>query len=230
MKVHALPIITLILTSSSVQAQNGFEPTMNPMAYMNPATMMAPMNAMVPMMAAPMGYMNPNAMMAPVSAMAPMVAAPMGMTNPNALMYLMATMTPMISAVMGMMNQATMMNPMTMMPMPQQVPVPSYGVLAYGMPATSAPGAYMPFFPAMPTPQPVTSSQAPAPNMFDPSAWMKMFPNSVPPAITASAAPASITGPGPAVPAVAHKQVKKTHHPRPHHHTTTKSDKPVESK
>ncbi|MGA7179797.1 MAG: hypothetical protein WBX11_09475 [Thiobacillaceae bacterium] len=212
MKVHALPIITLILASSSVQAQNGSKQMMNPIPYANPNTMMAPANGMAPMMAAPMGYMNPNTMMNPAT-----------MINPMAIM-----LAPMLPVVMGMMNLATMMNQMAMMAVPPQAPATNHSVPAYGMPATPAQGAYMPFFPAAPAPQQVTSSQAPVPAMFDPSAWIKMFPNSVPPTTAASPALASAAQPGPAAPAPAHKQMKKTRH---HHHAKKESsDKPAEAR
>jgi hypothetical protein len=131
------------------------------------------------------------------------------------------------------MNPATMMNPMAMMPTPAQ-------------------GAYMPFVPATPAPQQATSSQASVPNLFDLSAWMKMFPNSIPPATGASPAPALAAEPspapagpagpevapapalaaepGPAAPEVAPKKVKKTHHRRPHHQAKKMPDKPAETK
>jgi hypothetical protein len=200
MKVHALPIITLILASSSVQAQNGSGPLINPITNTNPNAMMTPTNGTGPMMAAPMGVMNPMAIL----------------------------LAPMLPVVMGMMNLAAMLNQVSMMAMPPQTPAANHGVPAYGMPATPAQGAYMPFFPTIPAPQQVTSSQAPVPTMFDPSAWIKMFPNSIPPTTAASPALASAAEPGHAAPAPAHKQVKKTHH---HHHAKKeKSDKPAEGK
>ncbi|MGA7179345.1 MAG: hypothetical protein WBX11_07170 [Thiobacillaceae bacterium] len=208
MKVYALPIITLVLASSSVQAKNGSEQMMNPITYANPNTVMAPTNGTGPMMAASMGYMNPNTMLNP-----------------------MAILAPMLSAVMSLMNLAAMMNQMTMMAAPQQAPASNYGVATYGMPATSAQGAYMPFFPATPASQQVTSSQAPATNMFDPAAWIKMFPNSIPPTTAASPALASAAGPGPAATAKAHKRAAKArHHRRPRHHARKMSDKPAEGK
>jgi hypothetical protein len=217
MKVRTLPIISLILASSTVQAQYGLEPMMNPMTYMSPAvmgmmmnpnTMMAPMNTMAPMMAAPMTYMNASTMMAPpIGTMKPAI-----IIDPATVTMMMNMMAPMISAAMRAMSQ--------------QAAVPPYGIPAYGMPATPAQGRYMPFFPTIPMPQQATSSKAPAPTMFDPSAWIKMFPNSIPPANAASASGAE---PGAAAPVPAPKQVKRSHHHR-HHAKKGKSDKPAEGK
>ncbi len=86
MKVHVLPIITIILAGSAVQAQDGSGSMTTPVTNMNPAawisptgttapTMAAPPNTMAPMIAAPAGTMAPM-MAAPADTMAPMMAAP----------------------------------------------------------------------------------------------------------------------------------------------------------
>lgn len=113
MKVRALAIITFFLASSSVQAQDGSESMMNPMADMNPATIMAiPMKMMAEMMFIPMKMM------------AELMAVPMNM------------MEGVMAAPNAMMNPASVMNPMTV---PQQTPASSYVVPAYGSHGVPAP-------------------------------------------------------------------------------------------
>jgi hypothetical protein len=223
MKVHALPVLTLILASGSVQAQNGYEPMMNPMAFMNPTGMFNPLTMLTPMLGAgmmpnPQQFTNPylNPYMNPTGGMGNSFMNPMGGMGNSYLMPPQVT-------------PAQSPSFFSMMPFPQQAPAQGYGVPAYGGPAGPAPspsffpmmpfpqqapaqgygaptgptqGGFMPFFPAAPAPQQATAAptptpQPPAPNMFDPSAWMKMFPNSMPPN------PASSGAPQPAQPAPA---------------------------
>jgi hypothetical protein len=130
-------------------------------------------NPMMGMMNPMMGMMNPATMMNPM----------MGMANPAMMMN---------PATMGMMTAPTgMMNPATMMPMPQPMPLPGYGAPAYGMPPM--PGGQATFGPAFPSAPMPPQRVAPPPqttNMFDPAAWMQMFPNSTPPAPAQAPQPA----------------------------------------
>lgn len=112
MKVHALSVITLVLASSSVQAQNGPESMVNPITDMNPATIVAvPMKMMAEIMVMPMQMMA-GLMAVPLKIMEGVMA------GPNA-----------------MMTSATLMNPMTV---PQQTPAARYAVPAYGTPGAPA--------------------------------------------------------------------------------------------
>lgn len=181
MKIRALSIVTIILASNSVQAQDGSESTVNPKTSMNSATKMAPLGTVVPMMAAatnptlptlaaPTNTMVRTApmMAAPASPMAPMMGAPSNMMVPlvvvpaNMVAPIMAALmnltAPVIAALMGMANPATMLNPMNRMPMLLQTPAQGYGVPAYGIPATPAQGAFASSF--FPVPGPASAPVA----------------------------------------------------------------------
>ncbi len=81
MKVRALPIITLVLASSSVQAQDGSESMMSPITDLNPATVMVvPIKMMTEMMVIPMKMMV-GMMAVPVKVMEEIMVAPTGMIN-----------------------------------------------------------------------------------------------------------------------------------------------------
>jgi hypothetical protein len=131
--------------------------------------------------------MNPMAMGAPMMGSMP---NPQQFTN----LYLnpMAAGNPFINPMAAMGNPYGMQPQAApapsffpMMPMPQQAPATGYGMPTYAVPVAPPQAAFMPSFPSMPAPQQgaaqAAAPQAPAANMFDPAAWMQMFPNSMPP-------------------------------------------------